>query len=185
MIFPVLITLILLIVAFFIMQRRRKVLFGKRVNKVYSQEHLLRNSVSLEDDSKRPRYVALDMRRFPLDPKCDFSEQAQSTLGQEARNLTEPSDLMADLKLNLQEAQLGTDLQIKIKHLELCTVCQGKGCDYCSAQGAKQASKRLIISIPPKVESGTCLRVRGEGDNGGDLYIYLLVGTNEIIQEGS
>merc|ERR1712125_69188 len=47
--------------------------------------------------------------------------------------------------------------------------------------GVKQKPKQIKVTIPPGVENGNKLRVRGEGDAGpnggpsGDLYIYLKV----------
>jgi molecular chaperone DnaJ len=68
-----------------------------------------------------------------------------------------------------------------------CPTCDGIGqmiedkCDDCGGSGNKQVKKKLKITIPPGVDSGTRLRVSGEGDSGqrggpsGDLYVYLFV----------
>ena len=70
---------------------------------------------------------------------------------------------------------------------QACPSCRGEGkmvdeyCGTCSGQGIEQKSKDITISIPPGVEDGNKLRVRGEGDAGakgapaGDLYIFLKV----------
>lgn len=70
---------------------------------------------------------------------------------------------------------------------QTCPVCRGTGqkveeyCPTCSGQGLQQKTKQIKVTIPPGVEDGNKLRVRGEGDAGpnggpaGDLYIFLKV----------
>lgn len=71
--------------------------------------------------------------------------------------------------------------------VSVCPACDGSGqvvedkCGDCSGSGQKQVRKKLKITVPPGVDSGTRLRVPGEGDSGqrsgptGDLYVYLYV----------
>ena len=68
-----------------------------------------------------------------------------------------------------------------------CPNCGGTGqmianpCNLCGGQGVKQVRKKLRINIPPGVDTGTRLRVTGEGNAGirggppGDLYVFLKV----------
>jgi molecular chaperone DnaJ len=68
-----------------------------------------------------------------------------------------------------------------------CPKCKGKGtivtnhCKACQGAGRKEASKVINVKIPKGVDTGTKLRVSGEGDAGknggpsGDLYIVLHV----------
>lgn len=68
-----------------------------------------------------------------------------------------------------------------------CPTCNGAGqiiedlCTNCGGEGLLQNQKKLRITIPPGVDSGTRLRVSGEGDAGrrsgpaGDLYVYLFI----------
>ncbi|MEI7475600.1 MAG: molecular chaperone DnaJ [bacterium] len=68
-----------------------------------------------------------------------------------------------------------------------CPKCKGKGsivtnpCKNCQGAGRKEASKVIPVKIPKGVDTGTKLRVSGEGDAGknggpsGDLYIVLHV----------
>jgi molecular chaperone DnaJ len=70
---------------------------------------------------------------------------------------------------------------------QTCPTCRGTGqriedyCGTCSGQGVNQKTKQIKVTIPPGVEDGNKLRVRGEGDAGpnggpaGDLYIFLKV----------
>ncbi len=71
--------------------------------------------------------------------------------------------------------------------VSVCPNCEGSGqiiedkCIDCGGSGQKQIKKKLKITVPPGVDSGTRLRVPGEGDAGqrnglpGDLYVYLYV----------
>lgn len=70
---------------------------------------------------------------------------------------------------------------------QTCSACRGTGqkveeyCGTCSGQGLNSKTKQIKVTIPPGVENGNKLRVRGEGDAGpsggpaGDLYIFLRV----------
>jgi len=70
---------------------------------------------------------------------------------------------------------------------QTCSACRGTGqkvdeyCGTCSGQGLNSKTKQIKVTIPPGVENGNKLRVRGEGDAGpnggpaGDLYIFLKV----------
>lgn len=71
--------------------------------------------------------------------------------------------------------------------LSSCPTCGGSGmiiedrCESCGGQGQSQINKKLKITIPAGVDTGTRLRVSSEGDAGqrggpsGDLYVYLFV----------
>ena len=68
-----------------------------------------------------------------------------------------------------------------------CPTCNGVGqiisdpCTSCGGNGVKQVRKKLRINIPAGVDSGTKLRVSGEGNVGlkggppGDLYVFIKV----------
>ena len=68
-----------------------------------------------------------------------------------------------------------------------CPNCGGTGqviadpCGACGGQGVHQVRKKLRINIPAGVDTGTRLRVSGEGNAGprggpsGDLYVFLTV----------
>ena len=70
---------------------------------------------------------------------------------------------------------------------QTCPTCRGTGqiveeyCGTCSGKGMNSKTKQIKVTIPPGVENGNKLRVRGEGDAGpnggpvGDLYIFLRV----------
>jgi len=81
--------------------------------------------------------------------------------------------------------------------VSVCPSCNGEGrtveekCETCGGAGRKRERKQLKITVPPGVDSGTRLRVSGEGDAGsrggppGDLYVYLFVQEDpEFSREG-
>lgn len=77
---------------------------------------------------------------------------------------------------------------------ETCRRCGGAGeivdkpCRACRGEGSVRKIKKLELSIPPGVDSGSRLRVPGEGEPGenggppGDLYVVLLVGEHSVFQ---
>ena len=102
-------------------------------------------------------------------------------------------DLRYNLKIDFKDAIFGQQRLIKIPQLAKCEVCMGIGatqgngqviadpCKCCSGYGVTQVRKKLRINIPAGVDTGTKLRVSGEGNVGlkgespGDLYIFLFV----------
>ena len=102
-------------------------------------------------------------------------------------------DLRYDLKIDFKDAIFGQQRLIKIPQLAKCEVCMGIGaiqgngqviadpCKFCSGYGVTQVRKKLRINIPAGVDTGTKLRVSGQGNVGlkgelpGDLYIFLFV----------
>jgi len=75
-----------------------------------------------------------------------------------------------------------------------CSSCRGEGkiitspCENCRGVGRTKAKKNLHIKIPAGVDSGTKLRIEGEGEVGdleaqkGDLYVVIRVKKHEFFQ---
>ncbi len=75
-----------------------------------------------------------------------------------------------------------------------CPTCSGRGqilkepCKVCGGQGVVRKERSLSVSIPPGVETGTRIRLAGEGEAGlrggppGDLYIFIEVEPHEIFE---
>jgi molecular chaperone DnaJ len=73
-----------------------------------------------------------------------------------------------------------------------CPRCNGYGkviskpCDDCRGTGKEHASKTVQLKIPAGVETGSRLRLRGEGEAGnqgehdGDLYVFIHVKEHEF-----
>ncbi len=78
-----------------------------------------------------------------------------------------------------------------------CPTCAGKGqiiknpCKICSGQGRVEKERKLNVTIPPGVETGTRIRLANEGEAGlrggpnGDLYIFLDVSQHQIFERDS
>ena len=70
---------------------------------------------------------------------------------------------------------------------QICNRCGGEGrvitdpCPTCSGQGQVRVERKISVKIPSGVETGTRLRISGEGESGlrggtrGDLYVNLEV----------
>lgn len=75
-----------------------------------------------------------------------------------------------------------------------CGQCNGSGqiirdpCRACRGEGRVVGEKTLDVKIPPGVDTGSRLRISGEGDSGsqggprGDLYVIIHVGEHEFFE---
>ncbi len=75
-----------------------------------------------------------------------------------------------------------------------CPTCHGAGsvitdpCKKCGGDGLVLNAKKLSFKIPPGVESGSRLRLQGEGELGqmggppGDLYVFIRVEDHELFR---
>jgi molecular chaperone DnaJ len=75
-----------------------------------------------------------------------------------------------------------------------CPTCNGLGqtiknpCSVCHGAGRVEKEKSLSVNIPPGVETGTRIRLAGEGEAGlrggptGDLYIFIDVKEHDLFQ---
>ncbi|WP_085444448.1 molecular chaperone DnaJ [Magnetofaba australis] len=75
-----------------------------------------------------------------------------------------------------------------------CPTCRGEGtmvrspCGTCNGTGKKQKEKTLTVKIPPGVDTGTRIRLSGEGGAGsrggppGDLYIMIEVLNHNLFE---
>ncbi len=75
-----------------------------------------------------------------------------------------------------------------------CPTCSGVGqiiknpCSSCGGQGTQKKDKALSVNVPPGVETGTRIRLAGEGETAprggvsGDLYIFIEVLKHKIFE---
>ena len=75
-----------------------------------------------------------------------------------------------------------------------CTACSGRGkiirnpCQACRGQGRQRSEKTLTVKIPPGVDTGTRIRLSGEGGAGmnggpaGDLFIMIEVANHNMFE---
>ncbi|MEK7619871.1 MAG: molecular chaperone DnaJ [Patescibacteria group bacterium] len=88
------------------------------------------------------------------------------------------------VRVGVQRTMFGN---IQTKHT--CETCQGTGempkkiCTTCHGQGVERKKQAFTVSIPPGVENGATLRVRGQGEaikagHTGDFFVRLHVPTD-------
>jgi molecular chaperone DnaJ len=77
---------------------------------------------------------------------------------------------------------------------KVCPTCGGRGkvirqaCSQCRGEGFHRVEKKLTVNIPAGVDSGTRLRLSGEGNPGpagaqpGDLYVVIKVSEHSIFE---
>ncbi|MFQ3675362.1 MAG: molecular chaperone DnaJ [Endomicrobiia bacterium] len=75
---------------------------------------------------------------------------------------------------------------------EVCPRCKGKGqvvdipCEKCFGSGKVKEQTKISIKIPPGVDNGTTIRIKGKGEAGeeggssGDLYVVVRIETNPL-----
>ncbi len=75
-----------------------------------------------------------------------------------------------------------------------CPRCRGEGtfhktpCRHCRGQGRVQVERRINVKVPAGVDTGTRLRIGGEGEAGlkggprGDLYVYIQVQPHPLFE---
>ena len=76
----------------------------------------------------------------------------------------------------------------------VCDRCRGTGqviakpCTECRGRGEVQSTRRLQLTIPPGVDDGAQIQLRGEGEAGarggppGDLYVVLAVEPHDVFK---
>ena len=78
-----------------------------------------------------------------------------------------------------------------------CHACNGSGqmivhpCKYCNAVGQVAVNKKVSVKIPAGVDTGSRLRLTGEGEAGryggptGDLYVFIHVEPHEFFERNN
>jgi molecular chaperone DnaJ len=76
--------------------------------------------------------------------------------------------------------------------VQTCSRCRGEGkiiqalCPSCQGEGRTKITRKIKVKIPAGVDSGSHLRIRGEGEQGstgrGDLYVIIEVRPHEIFE---
>lgn len=98
------------------------------------------------------------------------------------------------IQLTLEEAGKGARKNIELTLDELCASCQGKGgflrsslsgrslCVSCGGKGVIQRRKRIEVKIPAGVTAGSKIRIPGQLQGGGDLYLRVDLLPHHIFQ---
>jgi len=96
-------------------------------------------------------------------------------------------DVEAAIEISLEEAFRGTSRTISLEVDEPCPTCGGAGhkgrtpCETCRGTGWAKGRRHLDVKVPAGVETGSRVRVAGEGPGGlaggarGDLYLRVTV----------
>ncbi len=96
-------------------------------------------------------------------------------------------DIEQLVEIILREAFTGTTRVYNVEAPEICATCGGTGriggraCGVCGGIGSTSRPRRLEVRIPPGVDTGSRVRVAGEGQPGvgggprGDLYLVVSV----------
>src|SRR5579875_1357691 len=103
--------------------------------------------------------------------------------GQEGFRKRVGDNIEQPVEVTLQEAYMGGSRTFNIQSTEVCPICRGTGevstraCSNCGGQGTIVNTKRLQVKIPAGVDTGSKIRVAGEGQPGigggpgDDLYV--------------
>lgn len=92
-------------------------------------------------------------------------------------------DLSVEITLTPSEAKKGCKVSLGIPFWKSCRRCRGTGfvgeliCGLCRGRGKERLEKKIKVSIPPGVRSGTEMRIplRDPGLRGGDLITTVKV----------
>ena len=78
--------------------------------------------------------------------------------------------------------------------IRTCDSCHGNGtiidhpCEHCHGTGRVKRARKIMVKIPPGIDSGYSLRLRGEGEPGvhggppGDLYVTVYVKPHNVFE---
>jgi DnaJ-class molecular chaperone len=96
-------------------------------------------------------------------------------------------DIEQPVEITLREAYAGTSRAFTHEVTEACPTCKGSGevggrtCATCGGKGTTTRTRKLEVNIPTAVDTGSKVRVPGEGQPGiggapaGDLYLVITV----------
>ncbi|NNU79025.1 molecular chaperone DnaJ [Halovulum dunhuangense] len=150
---------------------------GQRARRGSDLRYNLR--VTLQD-AYRGKQTAI---RVPSSVSCDGCHGTGAATG------TEPSTCPTCSGMGKVRAQQGFFTVERT-----CPTCSGRGqiikdpCKVCGGAGRVEKERSLSVNIPAGVETGTRIRLAGEGEAGmrggppGDLYIFIEVAPHQIFE---
>ncbi len=107
--------------------------------------------------------------------------------GGRQRRSRKGADVESKVEVTLEEAFHGGARTLQLATEEPCATCGGTGqvanaiCHVCQGRGATAKPRRIEVKIPPGVDTGSRVRIAGEGQPGmgggprGDLYLVISV----------
>ncbi len=154
--------------------------FGRRRGRTRPQPGAdLRHSVVLTlEQVVQGVETSIDLERRAVCPRCQGSALEPGTQRQTCRHCGGRGQIAQARGL--------------LKIFTTCPECRGAGslianpCRECGGAGAVREKKRVQVRIPPGVDHGTRLRLRGEGEAGssggppGDLYIEVHIAPHPL-----
>jgi DnaJ-class molecular chaperone len=102
----------------------------------------------------------------------DVFERLFARGGSARTRATRGQDIQQPVTVSLAEAYSGTTRTLQFQSQEPCDTCGGSGqigdaiCHTCTGRGLRTTTKRLEVTVPPGVENGTRIRLRGKGGAG-------------------
>lgn len=93
-----------------------------------------------------------------------------------------------------QIQQVRQTANTRFVQITTCSKCGGRGqiiehpCPECRGSGKVQVKRKIAVDIPPGVDTGTRIRIRGEGEPGirggppGDLYVVTYVKPHPVFE---
>lgn len=118
-----------------------------------------------------------DFSGFGFGGQWDLNDVLGDLLGGFRSRRRRSQDLRFEISLTLEEAAGGVTRQVLVPLPQVCSRCRGAGregersCAKCGGSGQVEEPKRLQVTIPPGVSTGSRIRLAGQGVNGGDLYL--------------
>lgn len=126
----------------------------------------------------------------------DFSDILGGIFGRNRGRQASPrsrrgEDLEHPIEITLEEAFNGTSRLIQLQVPETCGTCNGTGrlagepCPTCDGIGSTIRSKRLEVKVPAGVDTGSRVRIAGQGNPGqggapsGDMILLITVQTHD------
>lgn len=107
--------------------------------------------------------------------------------GARNRRPSRPRNVEQRVEVTLEEAFHGTSRMLQLASEEVCATCGGEGrlaaavCHVCQGSGVVAKARRLEVKIPAGVDSGSRVRIAGEGQAPtgrgarGDLHLIVSV----------
>ena len=118
--------------------------------------------------------------------RVDLGDLGGADFGTRGFSPAAGSDVEAAIEVTLEEAFQGARKAISLEIDEPCPVCGGSGhvdrkpCSRCHGTGWARSPRRLEVKIPAGVDTGSRVRIAGEGARtpgapSGDLYLRMTV----------